>query len=107
VPLRSDFNNPYSGLATKPDLAFRKADGTPYNPTEKEKKAMLLFRGSDNMKDLFQDIGDVTTEDSFDQAVVKIKQDHVPTVWYNVTCPLPTFHKVGNPLNDGLKKFQM
>jgi len=56
------------------DLAFRKADGTPYDPTEKEKKAMLLFRGGDDMKDLFQHVGDVTTEDSFDQAVGKIKQ---------------------------------
>ena len=34
------------------ELAFRKADGTPYAPSNQEKKAMLLFRGGDDMKDL-------------------------------------------------------
>ena len=30
------------------ELAFRKADRTPYAPSDKEKKAMLLFRGGDD-----------------------------------------------------------
>ena len=33
------------------DLAFRKADGT-YTPSDKEKKAMLLFRGGDDMVEM-------------------------------------------------------
>ena len=48
------------------DLAFRKADGTPYQPTDREKKAILLFRGGDDMKDLFQHVGGVLEEDTFD-----------------------------------------
>ena len=38
------------------DLAFRKADGIPYESSDKEKKAMLLFRG-DDMNDIFQHVG--------------------------------------------------
>ena len=56
------------------DLAFRKSDGTPYDPTDKEKKSMLLFRGGDDMKDLFEHVGKVETADTFDQAVQKIQQ---------------------------------
>jgi len=54
------------------DLAFRKSDGTPYEPTETEKKAMLLFRGGDDMQDLFKYVGKVTNTDSFEEAVHKI-----------------------------------
>ena len=54
------------------ELAFRKADGTPYAPSDKEKKAMLLFRGGDDMKDLFEHVGAVTDTDTFDDAVTKI-----------------------------------
>jgi len=54
------------------DLAFRKADGTAYEPSEREKKSMLLFRGGDDMRDLFQHVGNVTNDDNFDQAIVKI-----------------------------------
>ena len=45
------------------DLGFRKSDGTPYDPSEKEKKSMLLFRGGDDMKDLFEHVGRVTNTD--------------------------------------------
>jgi len=54
------------------DLAFRKADGTAYEPSEREKKSMLLFREGDDMRDLFQHVGNVTNDDNFDQAIVKI-----------------------------------
>ena len=30
-------------------LVFRKADGTPYEPSDREKKAMLLLKGGDDM----------------------------------------------------------
>ena len=56
------------------ELVFRKADGTPYAPSDKEKKAMLLFRGGDDMKDLFEHVGAVTDTDTFDDAVMKIPQ---------------------------------
>ena len=55
------------------DLAFRKADGTVYTPSDKEKKAMLLFRGGDDMKSLFQHVGKVLDNDTFDAAVKKIE----------------------------------
>ena len=54
------------------ELAFRKADGTPYEPSDKEKKAMLLFRGGDDMKDLFQHVGGVTDTDTYNQTLKKI-----------------------------------
>ena len=52
------------------DLAFCKADTTPYQPTDREKKAMLLFPSGDDMKDLFQH-GGVLEEESFDQTIAK------------------------------------
>ena len=55
------------------DLAFQKSDGTPYTPTEKQKKSMLLFRGGDDMKDLFELVGQVADGDSFDESVKKIQ----------------------------------
>ena len=55
-------------------LIFRKADGTPYNPSDLEKKAMLLFKGGDDMKNLFEYVGKVEDEDSFDEAVEKIRK---------------------------------
>ena len=54
-------------------LVFRKADGTPYSPTDVEKKAMLLFKGGDDMKSLFEYVGKVEDTDSFDEAVNKIR----------------------------------
>ena len=55
------------------DLVFIKNDGTPYDPSEKQKKSMLLFRGGDDMSDLFEHVGKVTTDDTFDAAVKKIE----------------------------------
>ena len=46
------------------ELAYCKADGTPYEPSNKEKKAMLLFRDGDDMKDLFQHVGAVEKKDT-------------------------------------------
>ena len=54
------------------DLAFRKADGTPYQPTDREEKAILLFRGGDDMKDAFQHVSGVLEENTFDQTIAKI-----------------------------------
>ena len=54
------------------ELAFCKADGTPYEPSNKRKKAVPLFRGGDNMKDLFQQVGAVETIDTYDEALTKI-----------------------------------
>ena len=55
------------------ELPFRKADGTPYEPSDKEKKAMLLFRGGDDMKDLSQHVGGVTDTDTYNQTLKKIQ----------------------------------
>ena len=54
------------------ELAFRKSDGTPYEPTDKEKKAMLLFRGGDDMRDLFQHVGKVKDTVSNAEAINNI-----------------------------------
>ena len=53
-------------------LVFRKADGTPYKPSDTEKKAMLLFKGGEDMKTLFQHVGKVLDTDTYEQAVIKI-----------------------------------
>ena len=55
------------------ELAFRKADGTPYTPSDKEKKAMLLFRGGDDMRDLFDHVGHIDTEDTYAETITKIR----------------------------------
>ena len=55
-------------------LVFRKSDGTPYEPSDKEKKAMLLFKGGDDMKSLFEYVGNVADADSFDEAIGKIRE---------------------------------
>ena len=54
-------------------LAFRKGDGTPYAPSNSEKKAMMLLKGGKDMKNLFQHVGKVTDDHTFDEAVEKIK----------------------------------
>ena len=56
-------------------LVFRKADGTPYDPSDKEKKAMLLFKGGKDMKNLFQHVGKVLDTDTYNEAVKKITDD--------------------------------
>ena len=45
------------------ELAFCKSDGTLYALTDKEQKAMLLLRGGNDTRDLFQHVGYVTKED--------------------------------------------
>ena len=67
------FNKYTERMSLMFELAFRKADGTPYEPSDKEKKAMLLFRGGDDMKDLFQHVGAVETKDTYDEALTKIR----------------------------------
>ena len=55
------------------ELVFRKQDGTALTPTDREKKALLLFKGGDDMKNLFQYVGKVEDTDSYDAAIKKIK----------------------------------
>ena len=65
------------------ELTFQKADGTPYEPSDKKKKAILLFRGGDDMKDLFEHVSAVTDTDTFDAVVTKIRtglQGHTSNV---------------------------
>ena len=54
-------------------LYLLKADETPYEPSAKEKKAMLLFRGGCDTKHFFQHVGAVTDTDTFDAKVRKIR----------------------------------
>ena len=54
--------------------AFRKSDRTSFDPTDADKKAMLLFKGGKDMKNLFQHVGKVLQTDSYSQAVTKIKE---------------------------------
>ena len=54
-------------------LVFRKADGSSYQLSDTEMKAMLLFRGGEDMQNLFEYVGKVLSGDTFDQAVDKIK----------------------------------
>ena len=58
------------------ELAFRKSDGTPYEPIDKEKKAMLLFRGGDDMRDLFHHVGKVKDTDSYTNYINNICNGH-------------------------------
>ena len=53
-------------------LLFRKADGTPYTPTDAEKKALMLLKGGKDMKILYDHVGKVLENDSFDATVTKI-----------------------------------
>ena len=43
------------------------------SPPTKKKKAMLLFRGGEDMKDLFQHVGAVETKDTYHEALTKIR----------------------------------
>ena len=54
-------------------LVFRQANGTPYTPSDGEKKAMLLFKGGDDMKSLFEYVGKVEETDTFEEAIKKIR----------------------------------
>ena len=47
------FNRYVDRLDLLSELVFRKADGTPYEPFDREKKAMLLFKVGDDTRNLF------------------------------------------------------
>ena len=53
-------------------LTFRKSDGTAFEPSDSDKKAMLLFKGGKDMKNLFNHIGRVLDTDTYEQAIAKI-----------------------------------
>ena len=68
------FNRYVDRLALLFELVFRKADGTPYIPSDREKKAMLLLKGGDDMKNLFQYVGKVEDADAYDIVIEKIRK---------------------------------
>ena len=53
-------------------LIFRSADGTSINPSDKDKKNMLLFKGGKEMKNLFQHVGKILDTDTYKQTTDKI-----------------------------------
>ena len=53
-------------------LTFRSSDGNSIDPSDKDKKAMLLFKGGKDMKNLFQHVGKVLESDTYQQATDKI-----------------------------------
>ena len=55
------------------ELVFRKSDGTAYVPTNREKKALMLFRGGNDMQTLYEHVGKVLEADTFIEAVDKIE----------------------------------
>ena len=69
------FNNYVDRMKLLFDLVFRKSDGSPYTPTDKEKKSMLVYRGGDDMSNLFKHVGAVTDDDTFDQSIKKISDE--------------------------------
>ena len=54
-------------------LIFRKSDGTPYVPSEKEKGALLLLKGGEDMRNLLEYVGKIAETDTFAQIVEKVK----------------------------------
>ena len=54
-------------------LTFRKTDGSSFEPSDNDKKAMLLFKGGKDMKTLFKHVGKVLDTDSYAQSVKKVK----------------------------------
>ena len=67
------FNDYVERLELLFQLVFRKGDGTAYTPSAAEKKALLLFKGGNDMKNLFQHVGKVTNDDSYDVTITKIR----------------------------------
>ena len=53
-------------------LTFRKTDGSYFEPSDNDKKAMLLFKGGKDMKTLFKHVGKVLDSDSYAQSVKKV-----------------------------------
>ena len=90
------------------DLVFRKPDGTAYTPTDKEKKSMTVFRGGDDMTNLFEHVGKVQDGDTFEEAILKITNErNEPTRLYNATHFLHNTHKEERHLKNGLWKQPM
>ena len=54
-------------------LIFRKSDGTAFTPTDEEKKALLLLKGGNDMKNLFTHVGKIVEGDNYAATVKKIK----------------------------------
>ena len=54
-------------------LMFRKADGSPYSPSDTEKRALVLLKGGKDMRNLFTHVGKVEYTDTFGTVVEKIK----------------------------------
>ena len=56
------------------ELVFRQADGKPYVPSDREKKAMLRLKGGDDMRNLLEYVGKISESDSFEDVVEKVKK---------------------------------
>ena len=69
------FNDYVERLELLFQLIFRKADGTPYTASDTERKAMLLFKGGNDMKNLFQHVGKVPNEDTHAETTKKLLMD--------------------------------
>ena len=54
-------------------LAFRKADGSAYTPSDNEKKALLQLKGGRDMKSLLTFTGNVLSTDTYEQALEKVR----------------------------------
>jgi len=88
---------------------FRKADGTAYSPSDEERKAMLLFKGGRDMKELFQDVGKIVNGENYEETVEKIKDGFISkqTVSFNVICYFQISPKARSPLRNGHKRLAM
>ena len=50
-------------------LTFRKNDGSAFEPSDDDKKSMLLFKGGKDMKTLFKHVGKVLETDNYAQSI--------------------------------------
>ena len=83
--------------------AFCKADGAPYTPSDKEKKAMLLFRGGDDMLDLFDHVRNLNRDDIYIEAINKIRnplQSHT-----NIIVQRNMFHRSHPQVSKSFEKW--
>ena len=87
-------------------LVFRKADGTPYDPTDSEKKALMLLKGGKDMKNLYDHAGKVLAADTFDNQLRKLQVDcHLAQIkLFKGTCYSQGFRQVPNHSNDGIRR---
>ena len=68
-----NFNAYIDELSLLFTLIFRKADGTSYEPTDEEKKALMLLKGGADMKNLCKFVGKIGETDSFAVVTKKIR----------------------------------